>query len=163
MKSRIHALAGIAAIVLVTSFMTATIIVEIIGGDAAVLAVKTAILFALIVLVPSIIVAAASGRSLAANRKSPLLRNKKRRAVAIAVVGIVVLVPCAVTLRILAADHDFSSTFVIVQAVEIAGGIVNLALLSLNVRAGRLLTAARRRRRRKAAAAIGADASITRS
>lgn len=157
MKSRIHALAGIVAMVLVASFMTATITVEIIGNDAGILAVKTAILFALIVLIPSIIAAAASGRSLAANRKSPLLTNKKRRAAAIAVVGIVVLVPCAVTLRILAGDHDFSSTFVIVQGVEIAGGIVNLTLLSLNARAGRLLTAARRRRRRNAAA-VGADA-----
>ena len=49
MKSRIHALAGIAATALVAAFMTATIIVEVIVREkAAILGVKTAILFALI-------------------------------------------------------------------------------------------------------------------
>ena len=156
-KNRIHAVAGILAIALVATFMTATIIVEIVGDKAAVLGVKTAILFALIILIPSIVIATGTGRSLAASRTSPLLKNKKRRAALIAVIGIVVLVPCAITLRIFAADSNLGPAFAIVQAIELAAGIVNLTLLVLNARAGRLLTAARRRQRnsRASTAATG--------
>lgn len=153
MKNRIHALAGILAITLVATFMTATIIVEFIGDKTAILGVKTAILFGLILLIPAVIAASGTGRSLAAGRKSPLLTNKKRRAALIAIIGVVVLVPCAVTLRILAARDTVGSTFVIVQTIEFAGGLVNLTLLVLNARAGRLLTAARRRRRKSPAGA----------
>jgi hypothetical protein len=151
MKSHVHAVAGITAIVLVASFMTATIIVEALGDPAAVLATKTAILFALLILIPSVMVAGASGRSLMAGRRtSPLLRAKKRRTAVVAVIGLVVLLPAAVTLRSLAATGDFGMTFIVVQVVELVGGAVNLTLLGLNARAGRLLTAARRRRQRNA-------------
>jgi hypothetical protein len=76
-----------------------------------------------------------------------LLTAKKRRTAAIAVIGLLVLVPCAVVLRALAASGDFGSTFVGVQVLELVGGAANLTLLVLNARAGRLLTGARRRRR----------------
>ena len=104
MKTRIHALAGIAATALVATFMTATIVAEVIIRDRAViLGVKTAILFALIILIPSVMIAGSTGRSLlAAGRTAPLLRDKKRRAALVAVIGLTVLVPCAITLRILA-------------------------------------------------------------
>jgi hypothetical protein len=157
-KNRVHALSGILAIILVTSFMATTVITEIVGEKGIILTAKTAILFALVVLIPSIIIASGTGRSLAAGRTSPLLNTKKLRAALIAVVGIVVLVPCAVTLRILAAADDFGTTFVVVQAIELAGGIVNLTLLVFNARAGRLLTAARRRRRRNARAGTATPA-----
>jgi hypothetical protein len=148
MKSRFHALAGIAATALVATFMTATIIVEVIIREkAAILGVKTAILFALIILIPCVMIAGGTGRSLAVGRTSPLLKAKKRRATLIAVIGITVLVPCAITLRILAADARIGPAFIVVQAIELAGGTVNLTLLIRNARAGRLLTAARRRRR----------------
>ena len=156
MKSRIHAGAGILAIGLVASFMTATVTVEALGDDEAVLWVKTAILAALLLLIPSVMVAGASGRSLARGRTSPLLKAKKRRTAAVAVVGLGVLLPAAVVLRGLAAAGDFGTTFVTVQAVELAGGAVNLTLLGLNARAGRTLTAARRRRKRTARAAAAA-------
>lgn len=147
MKTRIHALAGIVATALVASFMTATIIVEVIVREkAAILGVKTAILFALIILIPSVMIAGGTGRSLAAGRTAPLLTGKKRRATLVAVIGITVLVPCAITLRIL-ADGRIGPAFIVVQAIELAGGTVNLTLLVRNVRAGRLLTAARRRRK----------------
>jgi hypothetical protein len=150
-KKRIHAVAGITALTLVATFMVATILAEIVGERSAVLGVKTAILFALVVLIPSVMIAGGSGRSMAAGRRtSPLLRRKQRRATLIAVVGITVLVPCAVVLRSLAADGNFGTMFIAFQAVELAGGAVNLALLSLNARDGRLLTAATRRRRRRA-------------
>lgn len=150
MKSRIHAAAGILAITLVASFMTATVAVETFGSHGSVRTVKTAILFALLLLIPSVMVAGASGRSLAGGRSSPLLRAKQRRTGAVAVVGLGVLLPAAVILQNLAEAGEFGTTFVVVQAVELAGGAVNLTLLGLNARAGRILTAARRRRKRSA-------------
>jgi hypothetical protein len=144
-NKRVHAGAGIVAIVLVGSFAIATTAVEIIGDEQAILAVKTVILFALVVLIPSVVVANGSGRSLAAGRRSPLLTRKKRRATAVAVIGIVVLVPCAIVLRILAAAADFGTGFVILQAVELIGGVANFTLLACNARDGRTLTAGRRR------------------
>jgi len=154
MKRRIHAVAGITAMTLVATFMVATIVVEIVGDRSAVLGVKTAIVFALFVLIPSVMIAGGTGRSMAAGRKAPLLRRKQRRTALIAVVGIVVLVPCAVVLRMLAADGNFGGAFVALQAVELAGGVVNLTLLGLNARDGRLLTAATRRRQALAATAL---------
>ncbi len=151
MKKRIHAVAGIVALTLVATFMMATIVVEIAGDRSAIAAVKTAIVFALFVLVPSVIIAGATGRSMAAGRQAPVFRRKRRRAALIAVVGIVVLVPCAVVLQIMAVDGDFGTAFATIQAVELAGGLVNLTLLSLNVRDGRRLTAPSRRRSATAA------------
>ena len=162
MKNRIHAIAGMLAIALVATFITATIIVEVAGDDASILAVKTAILFALIILIPSVMMAGGTGRSLAASRTSPLLKNKKRRAMLVAIVGIVVLLPCAITLRVLAGNGNIGPAFIAVQTIELVGGIVNLTLLILNARAGRLLTAARRRRRNSlAGAAIRARSEST--
>ena len=159
-KTRIHALAGIAATALVATFMTATIVAEVIIRDRAViLGVKTAILFALIILIPSVMIAGGTGRSLAAGRTAPLLRDKKRRAALVAVIGLTVLVPCAITLRILAGHAAIGPAFYVVQAIELAGGAVNLTLLARNVRAGRLLTAARRRRRDSGGRAPGPERS----
>lgn len=90
---------------------------------------------------------------MAAGRRAPLLRRKRRRTVLVALVGIVVLVPCAVVLRIMAVDGDFGTTFATIQAVELAGGLVNLTLLGLNARDGRRLTASSRRRSAAAMAA----------
>jgi hypothetical protein len=153
MKKRIHAVAGIVALTLVATFMTATVVVEIVGDQSAIVAVKTAILFALFALVPSVMIAGATGRSMAAGRRAPVFRRKRRRTALVAVVGIAVLVPCAVALRIMAVDGDFGTAFATIQAVELAGGLVNLTLLSLNARDGRRLTAPSRRRSAAAAAA----------
>jgi hypothetical protein len=153
MKKRIHAMSGIAALALVATFMMATIVVEIVGDHSAIAAVKTAIVFALFALVPSVIIAGATGRSMAAGRQAPVFRRKRRRAALIAMIGILVLVPCAVVLQIMAVDGHFGTTFATIQAVELTGGLINLTLLSLNARDGRRLTAPSRRRSATTAAA----------
>lgn len=156
MKKRIHAVAGIVALTLVATFMTATIVVEIIGDRSAIVAVKTAIVLALFALVPSVMIAGTTGRSMAAGRRTPVFRRKRRRTALVAVVGIVVLVPCAVVLRIMAVDGDFGTAFATIQAVELTGGLANLTLLGLNARDGRRLTAPSRR---SAAAGVAATAT----
>ncbi|MGY6026920.1 hypothetical protein [Streptomyces spinosirectus] len=146
MKSRVHAVAGVLALTLISSFFTASVVVEVFGDHDAVKAVKTVIVFALLGLVPCMAITGGTGRSLSARRlRAPLVRRKQRRIAVAAAIGLLVLVPCAVTLQAMAADGQFGTGFALIQAVELIGGAVNITLLSLNVRDGRLLTAASRR------------------
>ena len=163
MKKRIHPVAGILAMTLVASFIVATVLVEALGDQSTIVAVKTAILFALAILIPSVMIATGTGRSIAAGRKSPLLRRKRQRATLVACIGLLVLLPCAIVLRNLALAGNFGVAFVSIQAVELAGGLSNLVLLALLARDGRILTAARRRRARnarKTSAGARTDSSI---
>ncbi|MGW7409941.1 hypothetical protein ACWGI9_40690 [Streptomyces sp. NPDC054833] len=117
----------------------------VVGADGTWSRIRPAALFAL---VPCMAITGGTGRSLGAiRRRAPLIRRKQRRISAAAAIGLLVLVPCAVTLHVLASDRHFGTEFSVIQAVEFLGGAVNITLLSLNVRDGRLLTAVARRRR----------------
>jgi hypothetical protein len=60
--------------------------------------------------------------------------------------GLLILVPCAVTLADLAAHASFGWTFYAVQALELIAGAANLALIGFNLRDGLRLTGRTRRR-----------------
>lgn len=139
MKSRVHAVAGFVGLTLIVLFFTSSVVVELIGDEHAVARVKTLILFGVLVLVPSMMVVGATGRILAGQRDSPLIRAKKKRMIVVAAIGLTVLVPCAVVLQRLAVSGDFDTAFYAIQTVELIGGAVNITLMGLNVRAGRLL------------------------
>jgi hypothetical protein len=152
-KSRIHAIAGILALTLIATFFTSTVIVEIIGDETAISFTKSAILVALLVLVPSMAITGATGRLLAGKRGGPVIKRKKVRMAAIAAIGLLVLVPCAVTLRQLAVNGQFDSTFYLVQAIELIAGAANVTLMAMNVRDGRLLVGKIRRKPKRPAVA----------
>jgi hypothetical protein len=78
-KSRIHAIADILALTLIATFFTSTVIVEIIGDETAISFTKSAILVALLVLVPSMAITGATGRLLAGKRGGPVIKRKKVR------------------------------------------------------------------------------------
>jgi len=139
-RSRVHAIAGILGLTLITLFFTASITVELGGGEQAVTQVKLLIVFGLLVLVPSMIVTGGSGRSLIGRRSSPLIRLKQKRMIAIGTIGLGVLTPCAILLQQLSANGDFTTTFYAIQATELIGGAANITLMALNLRAGLLLT-----------------------
>lgn len=150
MKPRVHALCGISALILIALFFLSSVLVELFGDQHEILQVKTAIVFALFALVPAMAATGGSGVRISRDRaKAPLIRRKQRRMAVIASIGLLVLVPAAITLRILAADGDFGPVFAWVEALELVGGAVNVTLMSLNVRDGRTLTRARRRRHRR--------------
>ena len=65
---------------------------------------------------------------------------KTRRMPVIAANGLLVLVPCAVALDHLAQAGDVGTLFYAVQAVELAAGAFNLALMGLSIRGGLRLT-----------------------
>ncbi len=140
MRSRVHVIAGVLGLTLITLFFTASIAVELGGGEQAVTQVKQLIVFGLLVLVPSMIVTGGSGRSLIGKRRSPLIRIKQKRMIAIGAIGLGVLTPCAILLQQLSANGNFTTTFYAIQATELIGGAANITLMVLNLRAGLLLT-----------------------
>jgi hypothetical protein len=136
MKSRIHAVAGIVALLCILSFWTSTVISELLFSSEAIVAVKRGILYAMGVLIPAIAATGGSGFVLARNRRGRLLDQKKRRMPVIALNGLLILVPAAFYLHAKAAAGEFDDVFYAVQAVELLAGAINIVLMSLNLRDG---------------------------
>lgn len=136
----VHPIAGIVGMATIATFWLSTVVSEALGGPGAVLAVKTAILWGLLVLVPALAVTGATGFRMGARSVHPRIVAKRRRMPFIALNGLLVLVPCAVFLQARAAAGDFGSTFAVVQGIELLAGAANLALMGLNMRDGFALT-----------------------
>ncbi len=141
---RIHPAAGILGFATILTFWTSTVALEAFGSQQAILAVKTGILWGMIVLIPSLAVAGATGFRLAGPISKGPVAAKKRRMPFIAANGILILIPCAVVLQGIAAAGDFGTTFYAVQAVELIAGATNIALMGLNIRDGFRMTRGRR-------------------
>ena len=136
MKTKIHAFAGALALLTICIFWSATVLSEIFGNAATVSAVKNGILAGMLVLVPSMAIAGASGFSLGKGWRSPAVARKKQRMKIIAANGILILVPSAVFLASKAGAGESDAAFTAVQTVELVAGAVNITLLSLNMRDG---------------------------
>ncbi|MFL9828141.1 hypothetical protein [Rhodoplanes sp. SY1] len=147
----VHGLAGTAAFLTILTFWTTTVWSELLADLATVAAVKQAIAWALLLLVPILAVTGLSGLRLAGGATAqpnaarpnaarplppPAIRAKLRRMPIVAANGVLILVPCAITLAVLSARGDFGSTFQAVQALELLAGPVNLALIGLSIRDG---------------------------
>ena len=135
----IHAASGSIGLATILGFMVSTVAVEAMGEPAAIAAVKQGIVWGLLVLVPALAAAGATGARLAGGMKG----RKAARMKIIAPNGLLVLVPAALFLADRAAAGVFDGWFYTVQAIELVAGAVNIALLSLNLRDG---LAMRRRR-----------------
>jgi hypothetical protein len=146
LKTRVHTVAGILGLTLITTFFVASIVAELFGDHDTIASTKTLILYGIGVLIPSMIITGGSGRVLMGRRRGPRVLVKQKRMMAIAAIGLGVLTPCAVVLQQLSAGGNFGATFVALQAVELLGGAVNIVLMSLNLRDGMLLTGRIRRR-----------------
>lgn len=154
----IHGTAAALALGSVALFWTTTLAVELAGAAAQIALVKHGIAWGLLILVPAMITAAASGRALGGASPRGLAGKKLRRMRVIAALGLLVLVPAALLLARWAQAGRFDTAFVAVQAVELVAGAVNLSLLSLNFRDGLRLRAARLRATRHAATSPVTDA-----
>lgn len=136
MKTRIHALAGVIALLTIAVFWTSTVVAEAFLSVAAVARVKTGILFGMFLLAPALMVTAGSGFSLAGKRGEALLAAKKRRMPFVAANGLLILLPAAFFLQGRAVAGDFGACFYAVQAIELLAGGANLVLMGLNLRDG---------------------------
>ena len=137
---RLHPIAGFVALATVATFWISTVAVEATGTPADIAAVKGAILWGMLVLVPAIALAGASGLRLGRTSLAPLVMAKQRRMPIIAVNGLAVLVPSAVFLAGRAATGPLDATFYAVQAVELIAGAVNITLMARSARDGLRLT-----------------------
>ncbi len=152
MPTIVHRIAGMLAALTIAVFFTSTVIVGLAGSPAAIAQLKRLIVMpGLFILVPAIAATGASGFALARARGGRLVQDKRRRMPLIAAIGLLVLLPSAIVLARLAAAGDFGALFVGVQALELAAGAVNLALMGLNIRDGMKLSGRLRPRGQPAA------------
>ncbi|EWY41965.1 hypothetical protein N825_18620 [Skermanella stibiiresistens SB22] len=136
----LHAAAGLIGFLTIAAFMVSTIVVELSGDVAAVAEVKAAIVKGLFLLIPALALTGASGFHLAGRAPKGLAGRKFRRMRIVAGNGLLLLVPAALYLHWKAAAGDFDEMFLLVQAVEVMAGTLNLGLIGLNIRDGLRLT-----------------------
>lgn len=144
MITTLHRIAGFAAPTIIATFWLSTVAVELFGTPAAIAAVKWAIVWALPALVVAMATAGITGNRLARSSRAPVIVAKRRRMAAMAALGVLVMIPCALLLADRAAAGTFDAIFTGVQGLELVAGAVNLTLAALNARAGRTMTAKRR-------------------
>lgn len=137
---RLHLVTGCLALLIIVSFFLSTVTSELMGDLATIHAVKTAILWGMLLLVPAIIATGISGMQLGRGSENVLVLRKKRRMPFIAVNGVVFLVPSALMLQALSSTDSLDTSFYMIQAVELLAGATNIVLMSLNIRDGLRLT-----------------------
>ncbi|MEV6365037.1 hypothetical protein [Nocardia asteroides] len=130
MLARIHPVAASVGLLTILTFWTSTVLVELFGSEAAVRAVKLAIPWGLPVLVLALALTGATGLRLAGGWDDPVVLAKKRRMPVIAANGLLVLIPSALTLAVLASAHRFGIAFYLVQTLELVAGAVNIGLMA---------------------------------
>ncbi len=140
MKTKIHAFAGVVALLMIATFWTSTLISELFADHATIAYVKQLILKGMFILIPSMMMVGASGFSLSQKMRGPVVEAKKKRMRIIAVNGIVVLLPSAFFLAAKASAGVFDTVFYSVQALELIAGLTNMILIILNIRLGRKLS-----------------------
>jgi hypothetical protein len=144
MLKRIHPIAGIIGFVIILIFWASTVVSELSGSIRWITAVKQTIPWGFLILVPALAITGASGFRLAGDSSNPRVAKKKRRMPLIAVNGLLILIPAASYLAVLASRSEFDGLFYSVQAVELIAGAINLVLMSLNIRDGLHLAGLRR-------------------
>lgn len=149
MKKLIHPIAGTVAILTIATFWLSTVFVELFGSRAAIVTVKTALPWALLLLIPALAITGGTGFSLSKGRRPKLITTKIKRTATSGANGLLVLVPSALFLAYKAGAAEFDTAFYLVQGIELIAGAVNLTLLGLNMRDGVKMTGRFRRRRAK--------------
>ena len=140
MLRAIHPIAGAVGLLTIATFWLSTLFSELFGSYALVTAVKTAIPWGFLLLIPALAAAGGSGFSMAGRAKTGLVGAKARRMPFVAGNGVLILIPAALFLASKARAGEFDASFYAVQAVELVAGATNIALLSLNMRDGFRLT-----------------------
>ncbi len=134
--SRIHPVAGVVAFLTILVFWSSSVVSKFSHDYDFILGVKSMILCGMIVLVPAMIIVGGTGFRLAGKSKNPTIVCKKKRMPFIALNGVFILIPCAVTLYFMALDHHFSGFYDTIQTLELLAGAVNFVLLGMSMRDG---------------------------
>jgi hypothetical protein len=145
MLKTLHPIAAAVALLTIGVFWLATVLSELFGSHAAITAVKSAIPWGFLVLIPALAATGGSGFARAHGRRAGLIGAKLKRMPFIAANGLLVLIPAAFFLAHKARADQFDTAFYVVQALELVAGATNITLLSLNMRDGLRLTGRLRR------------------
>jgi len=140
----IHGAVGCLALATIVAFMTCTIWAEWLSDPAAIVKVKTVILWSLPLPILAMASTGLSGLGLGGHVPRGLAADKVARMKIAGPNGLLVLTPCAVFLARKAQSGQLDAAFWAVQAVELLAGALNITLLTLNLRDG-LRMAARRK------------------
>jgi hypothetical protein len=132
----VHPVAGALALLTIATFWLSTALSELFASGAAVIAVKIAIPWGFLLLIPALAAVGGSGFALAKGRRGGVIGTKIKRMPMIAANGILVLIPAALFLASKARAAEFDTSFYAVQALELVAGAANLTLLGLNMRDG---------------------------
>ncbi|MEQ9690178.1 MAG: hypothetical protein RLO48_10650 [Bauldia litoralis] len=143
----IHAVAGMVALATILVFWLSTALSEAFGSTATVVAVKTLIPWGFLILIPAMAATGGSGFRLARGRTGGKIDAKRKRMIAVAANGILILLPSAFFLAARAASDTFDTAFYAIQAIELVAGAVNITLLGLNMHDGFAMTRRRKVRR----------------
>ena len=154
-----HAASGAFALLTITAFWSSVLYAELELGHSDIAEVRTAIAYALPLLIAFLATAGATGNRLAGHSKAPIVLAKVRRMKLAAANGLLVLVPSATFLAIQARAGEFDGWFATVQAIELIAGATNIALLALNMRAGMTMRSRRLSKRRPAPSLVGERAA----
>lgn len=136
MITLIHPVAGALAIVTISTFWLSTVFSELFGSHAAISAVKSAIPWGFLLLIPALAAAGGTGVILAKGRRGGLIGAKFKRMPFIAANGILILIPSALFLAAKAQAAELDAFFYAVQALELVAGGTNITLLAFNMRDG---------------------------
>ncbi|MGO4272049.1 hypothetical protein AB4Z22_19785 [Paenibacillus sp. TAF58] len=139
---KLHAISSMIALLTIAVFMLSTIVTEIFGSHSSIAILKHLIVLpGLVILIPAMAVAGATGFKIAKGRKGQIIQSKRKRMPVIASIGLIVMVPSAILLSIWASDGLVGTTkFLMVQLIEFLGGAINLTLLGMSMRDGLILT-----------------------
>lgn len=136
MIKRAHPVAGGLALILIATFWLMTVLSELSGSVPAITAVKTAIPWGFLILVPALAMTGGSGFALSKGRRGGLVGAKAARMPWIAANGVLLLIPSALFLAWKARQGQLDAVFYAVQVLELAAGAVNVTLLARNMRDG---------------------------
>jgi ferredoxin-NADP reductase len=132
----VHRAGGAIALLTIATFWISTALSEVFGSAQLVTAIKTAIPWGFLLLIPAIAATGALGVKLASGSRAGLVGRKLKRMPIIAANGLLVLIPSALFLAYKAKAGAFDVSFYGVQALELLAGAVNISLLGLNMRDG---------------------------
>jgi hypothetical protein len=156
----VHPVAGAVALVTIAVFWVSTALSGLFASDTTVAAVKMAIPWGFLLLVPALVAVGGSGFALAKGRRGGLIGAKAKRMPLIAANGLLVLIPSALFLASKAGAAEFDAGYYTVQAVELAAGVVNITLLGLNMRDGLTMRGwSRRQSRSRVTVSTGSSTS----
>lgn len=145
MKSKLHGMLGVVALLCILTFWLSTAVSELALDESNVVFVKNMVLTGMWVLIPALAATGGSGFALARGRRSPLVQAKQRRMKLAAANGLLVLLPSAFLLARWANAGQFDGGFYALQALELLAGAANITLLALNLRDGLRMAAGRAR------------------